>query len=234
MQSGVIGIPDFDFDPVESYSETKQISSTEELVACLEVERTIDSDGITIQIGNAAIQEIGSDSEVRIDTQTDTIDVAEQEVIKTKHTRFALVPGELVVVGSGDGTFAFDLIASQTDAARIRPARIDLTGLSRSFNSETTDLSASAWQVGFYENSGQAEKGTIYGEDIFDDSEFGKLLEKLPKNQLGITVAKPDETIKMTASEGGYLEVYKPSDYETSDYAKFLLDYVLPHLNVEE
>ncbi|MFD1645564.1 hypothetical protein [Haloarchaeobius litoreus] len=231
MRAGVIGLPDFEFEPVESFSDTKKISEDTTLTACLEVRRTDTTSGVTFQTGRAALQELGSEEQVRIDQSDNSISVSENaNTVKTKYTEFVLVPNEFVAVSNGGGTFAFEMIAGQTDAARISRAKINLDDLVRSYEDDKRPESAKTWQVGFYGNSGEAEKGTVYGDGIFSDRELGDVVAKLPKNQIGLIIKSDgEEDINMTATESGYVEVYQPSSYDAAEYADFILNHIIQH-----
>ncbi|MBP1986027.1 hypothetical protein [Halolamina salifodinae] len=230
MRAGVIGLPDEDFDPIESYTETTQVDEHTELTACLEVRQTTERDGITVQTGRAAIQELDTEEQVNIDPETDNISVSERvDVVKTKYTEFLLVPGSFVTVSAGSGTFAFQLISGATTSATVRRAEIDLDSFLRSYEGASRAEEAETWQVGFYGNTGNAEKGTIYGDGVFDDTELGSVVHQLPKNQIGLNIQSKEEDIKMTASKSGYVEVYQPSNYDSVEFSQFILDQVLQH-----
>lgn len=231
MKSGVIGLPDFDFGPIKSFSEQHQVNEDTSLQACLEVRRTDEADaGFTFQTGRAALQALESEEQVRINQSDNSINVVEDaNVVKTNYTEFIIVPGEFVAVRSGNGTFAFQLISGQTDAATIKRAEIDLTGLANSYEDESRAESATPWQVGFYGNSGGADKGTLYGNNVFTDSDFGEYIRDLPKNQLGLELDNGKDSIKMTAAESGYVEVYQPSNYDSEEFAEFIINHILQH-----
>lgn len=238
MQAGVIGLPDYDFGTVESFAETEQISEHESLTACLEVRRTDSTGDFTFQTGRAAIQELENEEKITIDPEEGSISVSENvNEVKTKYTEFVLVPGEFVAVTSGRGSFAFSMISGQTDTATIKRAGIDLNDFEESYVGEARPESASAWQVGFYGNTGTAEKGAIYGDGVRSDPDLGKVVDRLPKNQIGLDIKEEegeDDGIRMTATESGYVEVYQPNNYDPEDFAEFVLDHVIPHAKRKE
>jgi len=234
MKAGVIGLPDYDFGPIESYTSERQVDEETKLTVCLEIRDTNETErGYILQKGRAAIQELGTETRIRIDEKNDSINVVEDtNVVNTKYTEFVLVPGEFVAVESGNGVFAFRTIAAQTDAAKIKRANIDLDSLAASYEIESSE-SAIPWQLGFYGSGGSAEKGVLYGDDVISDAEFGKLVANLPKNQLGLEI-DDEEGIKMTATESGYVQVYQPSNYDSKDFSEFVLDHILPHASLED
>ena len=229
MKAGILGVPDHNFGPIESYSETTVVDAERDLTACLEVRSTKDTGEFVHQTGRAAIQELSSDERVSIKTDENSISVSEDiDVVKTKYTEFVLVPSEFVAVSSSSGKFAFNLISSQTDTATISPAEIDLNRFIESYAGESRSESASSWQVGFYGNSGSAEKGVVYGDSVYSDSELGGIIERLPKSQIGLDI-EGEENIRMTATESGYVDIYGPSNYDSEEFVQFILDHVLSH-----
>lgn len=227
MKAGVIGVPDYDFDEISSFSSTKQEGDTE-LEACLEVRQTeYDAfDGYTVQTGRAAREEIVQSDQVSI--EGGSISVGETDTVETRYTDFVAVPGEVVAVANGRGTFAYDMIASQTAAATISRAEIRLDRFADTMDdlSETPPV---PWQVGFYGRSGEAEKGVIYGDLVLEDGNFGSELQKAPKNQLGLIV-DTDDNIKLTVTSSGYIEIYQPSNYDAIDFSEFIVNHVIPNL----
>jgi hypothetical protein len=88
------------------------------------------------------------------------------------------------------------------------------------------------WQVGFYGNIGDAEKGVVYGDDVFSDTQIGEVLERSQLNQLGLEYPVLGQELKVTMAESGYIEVYNPSNYETNEFAEYIYseisDYIKP------
>jgi hypothetical protein len=173
--------------------------------------------------GRAAIERVDEQEEVSF---RDGEIVAHQQPAKIGHyTEFVVVPGSFVVVENGTGTFAFDLISEQT-GAEIERAELDLYELSGQIEG------ADPWQIGFYNNSGRAEKGTVYGDNLLTDDEIGEVLKRAEKNQLGLRFnGRHSETVQMTATESGYLEIYQPDSYDTEEFLQFISDYILPSVS---
>jgi len=232
MRAGIIGIPDYDFGPVDSTIETNNVGD-ETLRACLEVRNTQEDafGGYTLQTGRAAIEELETEERISIRENAASVTAREESVTRTKYTEFALVPGEFAAVESGRGAFAFDLIGGETDVASIKRGEIDLMSFADSFEGDSRPENAQPWQVGFYGNAGGAEKGVVYGDGVFDDRDLGEVLKQCPKNQLGLIIEpEDDEEIQMTATRSGYVEVYQPSNYDALDFSEFVIEYVLPHV----
>ncbi|AZQ14517.1 hypothetical protein DOS48_06545 [Halorubrum sp. PV6] len=64
----------------------------------------------------------------------------------------------------------------------------------------------------------------MYGENVFSDDEIGEVLERSQLNQLGLQFERDGQIIKTTMSESGYVEIYQPSNFESEDYAEFILN----------
>lgn len=225
MKAGIIGLPSGDFDDIESVVKT-ETESGYELTDCIEVRQRGTSDsGHDVVIGRAASEQI--DEEQQIEITDGSISVVERPEVKKRYTDFISVPGEFVVVSSGQGAFAFDLIGKQVNRY-IERANINLEGFYNSLDD------VSPWQVGFYGHQGNADTGVVYGDAVLDDSDFGGLLAGMEKNQIGLDYPRNGEMIKMTASQSGYVEIYQPGNYDALDFADYIIEDVLPYARVNE
>lgn len=224
MKAGVVGIPEDSFGSIESF-EIEEPAGEHELKRCIEVRQTINRTGKTIQLGRAAVQELSNEQQVSI--EDGQVLVSERSQPISKYTEFLLVPGEFIVVDSGTGTFAFDLIGSHT-GTKITRAHIDLQQFWE------TEVDGTPWKAGFYAHQGNAETGVVYGEDVLKDEDFGGGIDKSQINQIGLDYPPEENAIKMSATESGYVEIYQPENYDEKDYAKYLQNRVVPHLTTRE
>lgn len=224
MKSGVIGIVEGKPRQVESYYRTVEQDGTS-LTECIEVTQTHDDvkNGYTVQAGRAAVQSIVPEETVQITDQGEIL-VVEQGQRQTKYTEFILVPGEFVVVDSGSGVFLFDMLRDITGIESVERAEFDLA----EFLSEHSE--STPWQVGFYGVGSEAEKGVVYGENVLSDAHIGNTLRTSNKNQVGINHQKQEERVKVSLTESGYIDVHQPSNYESIDFAEYVIDEIL-HLN---
>jgi hypothetical protein len=85
------------------------------------------------------------------------------------------------------------------------------------------------WKVGFYDATNNAEKGTLYGEDVLS-AEVGHLLDDALFNQLGAVVEYGDSEFKLTITESGYVGIHRPSGLDTVDFLTFIDETVEPFL----
>lgn len=224
MKAGVIGSISGTFDEITSFCEVKQQDGVE-FARSLQVTGSEDTDsGHRIYTGEAAIQDIEETERVDIDPETGEIEVSDNGVLTGKYTEFLVVPGELMVVGSGKGTFAFRLLEELHPGVHVERIELDLNSYAEEYYQAEE---VNPWQVGFYGNIGDAEKGVVYGDDVFSDDEIGEVLERSQLNQLGLEYEILGHDIKVTMAESGYVEVYNPSNFESSDYADYLVEEIL-------
>lgn len=224
MKSGVIGIIEGEPRQVESYQRTVEQDGTP-LTECIEVTQTRDNvgSGYTVQTGRAAVQSIVSEEAVQITDQGE-IAVVEEGQRQTRYTEFVMVPGEFIVVDSGSGVFLFDMLRDIVGLKSVERAELDLTD----FLSEHSD--STPWQVGFYGVGSEAEKGVVYGENVLSDSHIGNTLKTSNKNQVGVNHQRGEKKVKVSLTESGYIDIYQPSNYESTDFAEYIVDEIL-HLN---
>jgi hypothetical protein len=220
MKAGVIGLPEGDFGTIESLE--KQISEDPELLQCIEVQRTQTTDSnLTVQKGRVAVQHLDErenveivDGNIRVQSQTQPV---------TQYTEFVAVPNRFVAVSSSSGLFAFNFLGGGT---AIERANIDLDSY---FETQQAEKDATPWKAGFYGHLGNAEKGVVYGDRVFDDSDIGGAVASSQKSQLGLSYSQGDGLMKINVTESGYVEVYQPSNYEESEFAEFVVENVLEH-----
>ncbi|WP_157971699.1 hypothetical protein [Halorussus litoreus] len=220
MKAGVLGIVRDDFEVVDSFSDTVE-SDGHELERVLDVRRVFSlPTGHVAFEGRAAVERVVDSTTTELDFGE--VRVEEGSATETRVTEIGGVPGEFVVAGSGKGTFAFDLVTHDT-GADIERASLDLDA----FLDEQDD--AEPWRAGFYGNDGNCENGVLHGTDLLDDPEVGAMLDDAQLNQLGLDCTYGDHDVKLTASESGYVEIYRPSTFDSEEYLQYLLEEVVPH-----
>lgn len=221
MQAGVLGVVDGSFRVVDSFSDTVT-DGDQELQRCLDVERVFSlPSGETAFAGTAA-------REYRREREAASIDGGAVQVVESpqtemRHTRFVGVPGEFVAVDSGDGTFAFDLIAAETNTD-IDRATLDLDGFF------TAHESATPWKAGFYGAGESGANGILHGEDLRTGHGLSGILEDSTLNQVGLSYRYDGADVKMTAARSGYVEVYRPSEFDAGRYLEYLQTEIRPYV----
>jgi hypothetical protein len=221
MKAGVIGTVDGDFEELNSFSETF-IQGETELERCIEVRQTQVTDGgVPVQTGRVATQKL--DEQETVEINDGQISVYEQPDVTTLYTEFLTVPGEFVAVSNSSGVFAFDTIGRRTNT-NIERAELDLDSYAEAH------AEATPWKVGFYGHLGEADNGVIHGASVLEDSDFGDVLQDAQKNQLGLEFTRDGEVMKVTMAESGYVEVYQPSNYDSAEYAEFVAEEILQHI----
>ncbi|MFB6163584.1 MAG: hypothetical protein ABEJ31_00320 [Haloarculaceae archaeon] len=221
MKAGVLGLVDGDFDVVGDYAETVP-KDDRELQRCLEIDRVFSlPSGESAFAGRAAGEFLRSGESAEIDDGE--ITVREHPRTETRYTEFAGVPGEFVVVASGSGTFALDLVGAETNTA-IERAALDLDA----FYERVAD--ATPWKAGFYGTGDDGVNGVFHGPDLRASHDLDALLADSRLNQVGLTYRYDGAELKMTAAASGYVEVYRPRSFAVADYLAYLRREVLPHV----
>lgn len=201
-------------------SRTEEDVELVDQIAVDGVQRT--PNGTDITEGRAATQTLKTTESVAL--AADGIAVEGDEAVATRHTAFASVPGEFVVVERGGGTFLFDLIG-RVSPGSVERAVLDLDALLDSLPDATL------WKLGFFDRDGGAESGVVHGADVLADAEFGAALADLPKNQVGLDVERDGVEYRLNAARSGYVELYRPADVSTADFVEFVHEEILPHAN---
>jgi len=214
-------VVDGSFQMVDSYAETVE-AGDRELERRLEIDRvfSLPSGGMAFE-GRAAAERLVSEREAAI--EDDGIVVTEGETVTTEFTGFVGIPGEFVAVGSGAGTFAFDLVGAETNTA-IERATLGLEGVLDDHGD------ARPWRVGVSGDGDGGVNGTFHGRDLRASRDLPELLDGATLTQLGLAYDRDGDDLKMTASRSGYVEVYQPSSYEAEAYLEYVRDEILPHV----
>lgn len=222
MQAGVIGVVDGSFDVVDSFTETVT-KGGQELRRALDVKRVFSlPSGATAFAGHAASEYRQERESARI---TDgAVDVVAEPQTATRHTNFVGVPGEFVVVGGSNGTFAFDLVGQDTNTT-IERGVVDLD----SFFARRED--AAPWKAGFFGTGDDGVSGVLHGSDLREDHDLEGLLDGSSLNQLGLEYTYGSDEVKMTASRSGYVELYQPREFGAKAYLEYLQREIVPHLS---
>lgn len=221
MQRGVLGRIDGTLGRIDSFSRTRRVDGREltDVVEVAGVKRT--AGGLDITRGRAATQDVAETETVSL--EGGTISVGSDATVETSHTEFLAAGDEFAAVASGDGAFAFDLLGERFGAT-IERAAVDLDALWVSLGDATP------WKVGFYGHDGPVENGVVHGEHVLEDGVFGSALADLRKNQLGVAVEFDGEEYRFVVTRSGYLELYHPREFAASDFAGFVVETVLPHV----
>ena len=223
MKGGMLGLVSGTHERVDSFQTTRQ-SNEMELRTRVEVsgiQRT--PDGVDITEGKAAREVINSRETVDMDSLSLTI--TDEEKVEREYTNFASINEKLVIVKGRSGRFLFEVLADRYGTP-VEQASIDLDALYEA------NRDAIPWKVGFYGHSDLARNGVIHGKEVLNDSDFGDVLQRAPKNQLGLIFDRPEHEEKVFLTRSGYVEIYQPVSYDTADFVRFLDDVVLPHASV--
>lgn len=236
MKAGILGlVAEGELDTVESHYETgvdEAGGSQEEVANQLEVTDEIQthlggSNGVAPYEGRAVKEEAREVETVAAgDGGIRHVETAE---VVAHYTEFVAVPSTsaadgFAVTSTSDGLFVFDFLASmQPRDCSIVPAQIDLEGFYR--DHENAIVHRYGW-----ESDGEAETGVTWSEnDVRQDEDLGELFNDGPPHptQLGMTYA--DGLVRLVVTESGYIEIYAPSEMETTEFVELLIDDIIPH-----
>jgi hypothetical protein len=221
MQAGVLGVVDGEFDVVDSFSDTVTVDDRE-LARRLEIQGVFSLPSGEMAFAGRAAKEYLRERETHA-IDDGEIEVREEPQVGTRYTEFVGVPGEFVVVGSGDGEFAFDLVAADTNTD-IERATIDLDAFFAAHDG------ARPWKAGFYGPGDDPVTGVVHGSNLRTEYDLDGMLSESSLNQLGVTYDHDDEQVKMTASRSGYVELYQPRAIDRETYLEYLREEVLVHV----
>lgn len=219
MQAGVIGVVDGSFDVVDTYADTVREGDTD-LRRCLEVDRVFSLPSGDAAFAGRAAREYRRERETAR-FEGGSVTVSEEPQVATRHTPVAGVPGEFVVVGSGQGEFAFDLVGADTGTA-VERATLDLDA----FFDRRGD--ATPWKVGFRHADGDGVSGALHGGDLREDHDLDAVLDGATLTQVGLEYDYDGRALKMTAARSGYVEVYQPRDLDVGTYLAYLREELAP------
>lgn len=219
MKAGVIGMVEDEFDVVGSFTDTVT-EDGHELQRCLVIDRVFSLQSGEMAFAGRAAADVVSDTTTASISSGD-IDVQRSSQIETQFTEFVGVSGEFVVVSSSDGTFAFDLIAHETGTS-IDRATLDLDAFFSDHESATP------WKVGVNDTGNGGMNGIFHGEDLRSNHDLAEIIESSTLNQVGLSHGYGGSDVKMTASRSGYAEVYRPSDFDSTEYLEYLNEEILP------
>jgi hypothetical protein len=218
MKAGVLGVVDGTFAAVDSFDDT-YIEDDHELQRRLEITRVFSlPSGEMAFAGRGAVETLTERTTASIERGEIRVTEAAQTV--TRYAEFVGVPGEFVVVESGDGEFVFDLVAAET-GTDVSRATLDLDGF------YATHESATPWKAGFAAGD-DGVNGVFHGADLRTNPDVDRLLGDARLNQLGLDYEYAGDDVKMTASRSGYVEVYRPSAFDAARYLQYLRDEVQP------
>ncbi|MFB6107129.1 MAG: hypothetical protein ABEJ70_09175 [Halobacteriaceae archaeon] len=221
MKAGVLAVVDGSFTAVDSFVETVTDDGVD-LERCLTIDRVFSlPSGEMAFAGRAAADRLATGSTTSI-VDGDIV-VSEEARPVTRHTAFVGVPGEFVAVDSTRGTFALDLIADDT-GTDIARATLDLDAFYEAHEAATP------WKAGFEGVGDDDVNGVFHGADLRTDHDLQGILDRSRLTQVGLTYGYGGDEVKMTASRSGYVEVYRPTAFDSAAYLEYLIDEVVPHV----
>lgn len=224
MVEGILAVGNSNFGQINQYDNTRTVSgyTLHECVDTQPAQTTISSigSGLSVQTGRAVYQTVETVSETYV--QNGNINTRNVDEKMTNVTEFVICPDHFVLVENTSGRFFYEDIMQANTSCKFSRPNIDLDSYAK------TRKSAKPWKFGFDNTGQQAEKGTVYGDDVTSDPDMGTVLKKSNKNQLGLEMTYKGKSVKMQVSSNGYVQVSKPS-FNYSQFAEFIVNEIEPH-----
>lgn len=223
MKGGLIAEIEGDRVELEDHQTVVPVEGEEfdELQHCIQIRNQITlPDGRKAQAGRAAIEDTTERETVEI--RDGMISAYDRREKTTLYTEFVYLPGRFIAASTSRGSFVFHLIEEQANISANR-IQFDLN----EFLNDHRD--AVPWKVGFYGRVGNAENGVVHGSELLRDSDIGDILNSANKNQIGLEYNYSGHLVKMFLTEGGYSEIYQPSNFDTGEFAQFVSDELLEY-----
>ena len=230
MKSGSVAVAKGDLASIESTTYTVEEQGFE-VTLSLDIKHSVTdlSGEVVARQGIAAQQEVteGTDVEVGDDG---SIAVGSIPQLVWNTTEFLISPEGFIITDTGSGQFLYDILKAEFGVEAER-ASINLRSLQNEF--EDQDRSVEPWKVGFYGREANADNGVVHGVDVLNDDRLGNILAGTAMNQLGLVFDRDGFRMKVFVTESGYVEVYQPSDFDTTSFVDWVSEEVIPHVRTE-
>ncbi|WP_435552606.1 hypothetical protein [Natrinema sp. CGMCC1.2065] len=232
MNSGVIYLAESDKELPEIREQVTLPDNHdyENLLEAVEVERNVELDSYSqnAQQGTIAAERVIETDDTRINEDSiSEYTIEEKTVVSTDFLHF---PGKFFAVSSSSGNFAIDVVNQHTGAS-IANSKVNIEGFIEQKLDQQIDIDP--WKIGFYGKHGSIENGVVHGDSVLKDEDIGDVLDIADKNQIGLDYEYSGEQIRMFASESGYIEVYQPNDFTSSQFCEYVDNEILPVLKRE-
>lgn len=229
MKAGKIARLDSSSNSLESLTiqlPANEESPFEKMAGTIQIDQEIQlEDNRTAYIGQAAVEDVENASKFTINDSGKVEETTRlQKIVKTTH--YILIPDSFLAISNSGGEFLISLLNSHTDHTAFF-SNIDID----SFVENNQD--SIPWKIGFDSYSDNAENGVIHGTELYEDQEFGNILNSVNKNQIGLNQEVEEDSLKVFATKSGYIEIYQPSTYDSKDFLEYIESEVLPFLKME-
>lgn len=231
MQRGIVGYPVHgSLTDLEDWQDTYEEAGREYTMA-VDVKGTLPSFSPDLPSATFGMAYIEFSEEVEGWGVDDTGRITRQMEIQTasKATHFLALPAfgscpGLVIAGNSAGTFVFGFMDKQPGYPTVEAAEIDLNRFRKAIDP------LDEWKVGFANRPANAEKGTLYGEEIYADDKLGRQLENSRMNQYGVEIDVGGEILKVELTKSGYVAVLSPNEIHDAVFVELLVEHVLEHI----
>jgi hypothetical protein len=192
-----------------TYSGFEEDSEGSELLACVNVTDTLQINEGTVKSGLAAEEFYAEEHGLKINGN---ISVEVQEVKQQRWTRYWLLDNNYVVVQNKEGRFAFDLLQRIT-GGNVEKVTFDIAAIIDDYPGQ--------WMGSFGNRSNNVNSGTLYGEDIENDTDLGQAYRDSNKSTIGVRMGYNGDTLMLRVGES-WFQIVSPGDYTRRQYLEFL------------
>ena len=225
MKKGSIGkvLGDTNGIDTSTYPITETRSGLELLRTLSLRDAETDLRGNTVRVGEGGRQEVAKEKSYDIEPDGTIVSDGERKEKITDVADFLYVDGQYTVTESTKKEFIFSLLAKALDA-EISNADLNLERFIQDHQE------ARFWMAGYYNHSGEPTSGDGYAEgDLFESEEFREVFEESDKNRIGVEFEFETDLVKLLLTEGGYVQVYRPSDFDTLQFKRLVDDEIYPY-----
>jgi hypothetical protein len=195
----------------ETYSDFIEETNGSDLRSCVNVTNTLQTNIGTVKAGIAAEEHYVDRRGLQINGD---ISIKLKEVKEERWTRYWIADNEYLVVQNKDGRFAYDLIHRIT-GADVNKISIDISEIIRDYPGQ--------WMGSFGNRSSNVNSGTLYGDDIENDTDLGQAYRNSNKSTIGVKIGYNGDNLMLRIGES-WFQIVSPGDYTRKEYLNFFED----------
>jgi hypothetical protein len=200
-----------------TYTGFEEDQTDPNLQACVNVNNTLQTDSSTnIKTGLAVEERFVETEKIQINSDI-SVQVSTEK--KQQWTRYWLADQEYVVAQNKDGRFAFDLV-ERIIGGDVDMITFDIISI--------IDDHPGQWMGSFGDRSSNVSSGTLYGEDIEDDTEIGAAYSNSNKSIIGVRMRYNNDSVMLRVGDS-WFQILSP-DYNRQQYLSFFEDRMLNYV----
>lgn len=194
-----------------NFSGFVEKSKGSDLQSFINVTDTLDTNVGTVKTGIAAEEYYVDQRNLQINGN---ISIKTEEVKQERWTRYWLADNNYLVVQNKEGRFAYDLVHRIT-GADVNKIDINIPRIIRDYPGQ--------WMGSFGNRSSNVNSGTLYGDDIENDTELGQAYRNSNKSTIGVKMGYNGDNLMLRIGES-WFQIVSPGGYTRKDYLEFFED----------